>query len=336
MVGKGGVLRIRQILHAEELLRLGNALGGQGDGAGLLVHIVVAVQVVLLLFVLGFGEDLLAQGGDELVRHLVELRGILALAGDDQGGTGFIDEDGVHLVHNGKGMAPLDQLLLVDSHIVPEVVKAQLVVGAVGDVCRVGHLPLGRGHAGDHQAHGQAHVLIDLAHPLALVLCQVVIDGDDVHAPAGQSIQIGRQNGHQSLALTGFHLGNAALMQNNAADELHRIGPQADDPVRSFPDGRKGLGQQCIQAFAVLTALLEFLGLGLQGLFAHGFIFGFQRQNGIHRRLNLLQLTLGTGSKELGNQSHWTSLLSNSGDDPRSFFHFLIIQCIITYGNQKI
>ena len=71
---------------------------------------------------------------------LVELGGLVALAGDDQGGAGLVDEDGVHLVHDGEGVAPLDHVLLVDGHVVPQVVKAELVVGAVGDVGGVGGL----------------------------------------------------------------------------------------------------------------------------------------------------------------------------------------------------
>ena len=91
VVRQGGVLRVGQILHAEEPLGLGNAGGGQRHGAGLLIHEVVAVVVVVNLLVLGFGEDLLAQGGHKPVSHFVELGGILPLAGNDQGGTGLVD-----------------------------------------------------------------------------------------------------------------------------------------------------------------------------------------------------------------------------------------------------
>ena len=91
VVRQGGILRVGQILHAEEPLGLGNAGGGQRHGAGLLIHEVVAVVVVVNFLVLGFGEDLLAQGGDEPVGHFVELGGILSLAGNDQGGTGLVD-----------------------------------------------------------------------------------------------------------------------------------------------------------------------------------------------------------------------------------------------------
>ena len=47
---------------------------------------------------------------------------------------------------------PLDLLLLVDGHVVPQVVKAHLVVGAVGDVGGVGILALLSGEAVDDEA----------------------------------------------------------------------------------------------------------------------------------------------------------------------------------------
>ena len=119
----------------EGLLGLGDAPGGEGGGAGLLVHDIVRVDVrVLLLLGVHLGDALALQAGDKLVHQGVELGGLLPLTGDDQGGAGLVDEDGVHLVHDGEGVAPLDQLLGVDGHVVPQVVKAELVVGAVGDV----------------------------------------------------------------------------------------------------------------------------------------------------------------------------------------------------------
>ena len=71
---------------------------------------------------------------------------------------------------------------LVDGHVVPQVVEAHLVVGAVGDVGGVGGLALLAGEAVDDQSHLQAQEAVDLAHPLAVALGQIVVDGDDVDA----------------------------------------------------------------------------------------------------------------------------------------------------------
>ena len=89
VVGEGGVLRVGQVLDVEGLLSLGDAPGGKGGGAGLLVHHVVSVQVdVLFLLVVHLGDALALQAGDELVHDGVELGGLLPLAGDDKGGCG--------------------------------------------------------------------------------------------------------------------------------------------------------------------------------------------------------------------------------------------------------
>ena len=77
---------------------------------------------------------------------------------------------------------------------------------------------------------------------------------------SGQCVQIGRQNGHQGFAFTGFHFRNPALMEHNAANQLHRIGAHAQNPVCRLPADCKGLWQECIQGLSILIPLLEFFG----------------------------------------------------------------------------
>ena len=120
VVVQGGVLRVGEVLDVEIGLRLGNALGGQGDVLSLLLHDIVGVGVLILeLFVVGLGDTLALQAGHKPVHLGVQRSGLLPLAGDDQGGAGLIDEDRVHLVHDGKALAPLDQIPVINGHIVP-------------------------------------------------------------------------------------------------------------------------------------------------------------------------------------------------------------------------
>ena len=190
VVGEGGVLEIRQILDAEVPLGLLDAPGGEARGAGLLVHEVIGVFVRLLeLRLLLHGDDHApAQAGDKVVRAGVEVRALVPLAGDDEGGPGLVDEDGVHLVHDGEEVPPLDHVPLIEGHIVPEVVEAHLVVGAVGDVGVIGRLPLLPRQAVDDEAHGEAEEGVDLAHPLAVAPGQVVVHRDDVDALALEGV----------------------------------------------------------------------------------------------------------------------------------------------------
>ena len=148
--------------------------------------------------------------------------------------------------------------------VVPEVVEAELVVGAVGDVGLVGPVLVGAHDPVDHQTHGEAHEAVDLAHPLGVTLGQVVVHRDDMDAAAGEGVQIGGEGGHQRLAFAGLHLGNAALVEDNAADELHTVGLHTQHTPGGLPAGSEGLGQQVVQALPVLVAVLEFLRLGLE------------------------------------------------------------------------
>ena len=85
-----------------------------------------------------------------------------------------------------------------------------------------------------------------------------------MHALSRQRVQIGGQGGHQGLALAGLHFGNAPLVEHDAADQLHPIGPQAQHPVGRLPQGGKGLGQDVIQGLAFGQALLKFRSFGLE------------------------------------------------------------------------
>ena len=306
VVGEGSVLRVGQILHVEELLRLGDAPGGEHGGLGLLIHDVVRVRLggILFLLVVHLDDRLLLQAGDEHLCHVIELGGLLPLAGDDEGCPGLVDQDGVHLVHDGEGMTPLHQLRGVDAHVVPQIVEAHLVVGAIGDVRGVSGLPLLGGQAVDDQAHLQAQEAVDLAHPLTVALGQVVVHRDDVDAPAGQGVQIGGQSGYQGLALAGLHLGDPALVQHDAAHQLHPVGPHAQHPVRGLPHGGKSLRQDIVQGLAILQALLELCGLGPQGLVAHGLVFVGHGLDLVHDGVDGFQLPGAVIAKNLFHQTH--------------------------------
>ena len=81
-------------------------------------------------------------------------------------------------------VAALHHLLDRVRHVVAQVVEAELVVGAVGDVGGVGGAALVGGHLRQDDADLEAEEAVHAAHPLAVALGQVVVDGDDVHALA--------------------------------------------------------------------------------------------------------------------------------------------------------
>ncbi len=259
--------RVGEVFHVEEALGLPDAALRQRQGLVLLVAQEVAVHqqaaVLVLLVLLGLRQP----REYELVGAAVELRGFFALAGDDQRRTGLVDEYGVHLVHDGEVQFPLHHALLVGDHVVAQVVEAELVVGAVGDVRGVGGLALGGVQVVDDQAHRQPQEAVHLAHPLGLELGQVVVDGDHVHALAGQRVQNRREGGGERLALAGAHLRDAALMQHDRADQLHVERPLVQHPHARLAHQRVGLRQQPVQVRAALGLLLK-----LRDARAHGVV----------------------------------------------------------------
>ena len=291
VVVQRGVGGVGQVLYMEELLGLGDAGGGQRCGFGLFVHNVVCIDVgVLFLLVIHLHNNLFLQAGDEHLRHIVHLGGLFTLTGDNEGGTGLIDEDGVHLVHDGEAVTPLHQLVGVDAHIITEVVEAHLVIGAVSDVGGISLLALRGSKAVDDQTHLQTKEAVDLAHPFGVALGKVIVDCDHMDALAGQRVEVGGQRCHQRLALTGFHLGDAALMQHDAAHQLHPVGAHTQHAVRGLPHGGKSLRQNVIQSLAVCKALLEFRRLGLKLRVGQRLVFVAQRLDLVHNGIDGLQL----------------------------------------------
>ena len=107
-------------------------------------------------------------------------------------------------------MAALHFVGVGEDHVVAQIVKAEFVVGAVSDVGLVRLLFLGEVLLGHDDASAQAEGVIQLAHPLAIAPRQVIINRNYMHAVARYCLQVRRQGGDQSLALTGAHFGDVA------------------------------------------------------------------------------------------------------------------------------
>ena len=97
-------------------------------------------------------------------------------------------------------------------------------------------------------------------------------------------------------------------MQHNTADELDGVRAHTQNPVRSLPDGGKGLGEDIVQSFTLCQAVFKFLSLAAKGFLGKISIFIFQRQDLVHCGLDLFQLPLGTGTEEFFKKSHYILL----------------------------
>ena len=214
------------------------AVVGKGHGAGLFIQ----------------REMFFANVRNDLVDRHIHIGAVGSRPRDDQRGPGFVDQDRVDLVHDGEIVVALEDLVQLGLHIVAQIVKTQLVVCGVGHVTAIGSFLFFIWLLRVDNACGQAQSAIDLAHPFRVTLREVVVHGNDMHALAGQSIQIGREGRHEGFTLTGFHLGDIALMQEHPAHELRIKGTQAKRAFRGLAAVREGFGQDRVQAFAAFNA----------------------------------------------------------------------------------
>ena len=178
LVDEVGLHDVVEVLDAELGLDLLDAGVGDRDLPLLLVDLVVDVT-----------PELAHDEGELLVEHL----GVGHPPGDDQRRPGLVDEDRVDLVDDRVDVAPLHLVLAGHRHVVAQVVEAELVVRAVGDVGGV-LPPLVGGvvHAGHDEADGEPQPVVDLPHPLGVAPGQVLVDRHDVQ-PAAATGRSGRR-----------------------------------------------------------------------------------------------------------------------------------------------
>ena len=271
---------------AQQLLDLLHAGFGQRHRALLLVDVVVA----------------LVELGQEAVDGVVEIGTVVERAGDDQRRARFVDQDRVDFVDDGVEVRPLDHVLEPVLHVVAQIVEAVFVVGAVGDVAGIGRLALGIVEAVDDHAGGQAEEAVDLAHPAGVAAGEVIVDGDDVDALAGERIQVDRERCDQRLAFAGLHLGDVALVQHHAADQLNVEMALAERPLGGLAHRGEGGHQQVVQRLALGELLLELGGAGLERLVGEFRDLGLQRVDRVDAGLISLHPPVVGGAEKLAGE----------------------------------
>ena len=207
-------------------------------------------------------------GATELRHHFlhphVEIGVIVSLTGDDQRRTRFVDEDGVHLIHDGVVEAALYALLLAVHHVVTQVIETEFVVRAIGDIGGIGGLLRLVIHLRQIHPDRKAEKTVQTPHPFSITTGKIIVHRDDMHALTRNRIQVGRQGGNQRLALTGAHFGDFAVVQDHAADQLHIEMTHSERPLARFTHDGKRFRQQRIKAFARRMPATELIRLGTQ------------------------------------------------------------------------
>ena len=196
-------------------------------------------------------------------------------------------------------MAALNTLLGAGNHVVAQIIETELGVGAVRDVGLVGWALQLERHVVLQQTDGHAQILVDATHPLGVALGQVVVDGDDVHALTGDSVEIAGQRGDEGLAFAGLHLGDVALVQRHGADELYIKVTHAHGALGSFAHGGKGLGEHVVERLAVGVALTELISLGAELLLGHLLKLGLKTVDLVDDLVVALQVLIGSKGQQL-------------------------------------
>ena len=179
-------------------------------------------------------------------------------AGDHQRDARLVDQDGVGLVDDRgvkrRALVTLDQRPAVhligelQAQAVAQQIEAGLLRGDVGDVARVGLATrLGR-HALLHHAHGDAQALVHRAHPGRVAPSEVVVDGEDVRAAAGERGEERGRHGGQRLPLAGRHLGDGPAMEREAAEDLLVVQAQAESAASRLAHQREAVDQAIVVA----------------------------------------------------------------------------------------
>ena len=269
-----GAQRRIQMMHEVDECRLvqAGAFGKQPDppedffgvrvpGLGQQDLVVLLIDPEVARTVLRF---LLGEERRHLVHPVVELGAILRLAGNDQRRARLVDQDRVNLVDNGENEAALVAVLDVHRHVVAQVVEAEFVIRAVGDIGRVGDPLFLRLELGKVHAHSKAQEPVEAPHPVRIALGKVIVDRDNVDALARDRVQVGRQRRHQRLAFARAHLGDLAGMQHHAAEQLDVEVAHPEGAHTRLADHGERLGQQVVEGFPGAEALAEFVRLGAQ------------------------------------------------------------------------
>ena len=105
-----------------------------------------------------------------------------------------------------------------------------------------------------------------------------------MHALARERVEVRGERRHQRLAFAGAHLGDAAFVQREAADELHVEVAHLERAARGFADDGETFGREVDERRAFGQPFAEFDGLGREGLVAQCLQRGLESSRLAHRR----------------------------------------------------
>ncbi len=280
-----------EVLDAERRLDLVDACFERDDDALVLLDLVI---------------DVTLQRAHDRGEAVVELGRIGDPAGDDQRRAGLVDEDRVDLVDDRVVVAALGLVLEPARHVVAEVVEAELVVRPVGDVGGVLDALLGRGRLepGDDEPDLETQEPVDATHPFGVEPGQIVVDGDEVHALAAETVEVRRKGRDEGLALPRLHLGDPPEVKRSTTHQLHVEVALTDDADGGLAHHRERLDQQVVELGPVLETLAELGGLAPQDVVGQLLELGLERVDLGDHPMERLELLAFAGAEDAVEDAH--------------------------------
>ena len=152
---------------------------------GVLLFINPVVAFALFLF-------LANQHVGDLVDRNVNIRAAFGRAGNNQRGSGLVNQNGVNFVHDREEQTSLAACAGLVLHIVAEVVKAEFIIRTVGNIGSVSGLLLIVRLIGKNRSDTHSKEVVNLTHPCRVTACQVIVHGHDVRTFTGQCVEVNR------------------------------------------------------------------------------------------------------------------------------------------------
>ncbi len=230
------VFQIRKVFDSEISLAFFRASGCERGCFGFFInHIVDIYILVFLCLVVDMSHNQTSHRTDQCIRFPIQVCGFISLSGNYKRRSGFVYQYRVDLVNNCKVMTALNHIMTVESHIVSQVVKSHFIVCAICNIGIVSNSSFLRAESVYNKPDLKPQKSVNLAHPLAVSFCKVIIYGDYMNPLALQSVEIRRHYSHESFTLARLHFSYSALMQNYTAYYLNSVRSHTQNTPRRLP-----------------------------------------------------------------------------------------------------
>ena len=182
-----------------------------------------------------------AEHGDNGVDLLVEFRWFSGGFGDDERRARLVNEDAIHFVKDAIDMPALHLRVKGGSLVIPEIIKPEFAVNAVGDVRLVAEHFLFVRHLAQGEPDSEPEEVVNFPHPLGITSGKIVVHGGEMHTSPVQRVQVNRQCGGEGFSFAGAHFGDLAPVERDAAHELDIVVPLFQRPHRRFANDSVGI-----------------------------------------------------------------------------------------------